>query len=328
VTQPAKLKLAGFKNLVGHHCSSSAVRSVLAYDGVEVSEALVFGLGNGLGFFYSVEPEGSPTRRFNGRAPDLEGNLFALAGRPIAWAGAWRPELIEEALASGRPLLAQTDIHPIPYYDDAHFIGHGIAIVGLIVGLEKSEVVVADIAAEGLSRMPLEAFREAVSYAYWPLLEPYRYGAAPRLEGLDVAELAPRAIARTAAYMLRPPSPQEGISGLRMMAEDLPEWRGLSDLGWACRFAYQAIEKRGTGGGGFRRLYRDFLAEVAPWVPGIDKGVISGFGEAADVWAALAQAFKAAAFEDASEIERAAALTQEIAGLEEALLGSLSAAFG
>ena len=140
------LQLDGFHNLVGHHCSSSALRSVLHFDGIEVSEALAFGLGSGLGFFYSVEPQGSPTRRFNGRAPDLEGNFYALVGKPLEWAGEWQPGRIREALSEGRPVLAQTDIFPIPYYDDAHFIGHGVAVVGL----EGDEVLVADIAAPGV----------------------------------------------------------------------------------------------------------------------------------------------------------------------------------
>ncbi len=146
------VKLLEFPNLIGAHCSSSALRSVLAYDGVNLSEALTFGLGSGLGFFYLQEPNSSPTRRFNGRAPDLEGNFYRLVRCPIAWATSWQPELITESLAANRPVLAQTDIHPIPYYDDAHFTGHGL----VVVGLEDDEVLTADIAAEGFSKMTLD----------------------------------------------------------------------------------------------------------------------------------------------------------------------------
>lgn len=318
--------LSGFRNLAGQHCSSTAVRAVLAYDGVDVSEALVFGLGSGLGFFYVADPKGSPTRRFNGRAPDLEGEFYALAGRPLAWARSWQPELLRGGLAAGRLVLAQTDIHPIPYYDDAHFTSHGLAVVGLEGEGEDAEVVTADIAAEGFSRMPLVRFREAVVHAHWPLLAPYGYAAAPELPTLDVAVMAPQAVAKTAAYMLRPPSPDEGVPGMRKMAAELPEWSDLADFAWICRFAYQAIEKRGTGGGGFRWLYRDFLSEARAHLPGASKEVIAGFDLAGASWRELAQLFKALAFEeDAARLREAAALLERLAALEASLFRALEA---
>ena len=44
-------------------------------------------------------------------------------------------------------------------------------------------------------------------------------------------------------------------------------WPALDDSPWCARFAYQVIEKRGTGGGGFRTLYAAFLAEAGAWWP-------------------------------------------------------------
>ena len=293
------LKLEGFQNLVGHHCSSSALRSVLHYDGIEVSEALAFGLGSGLGFFYAVEPQGSPTRRFNGRAPDLEGNFYRLAGAALEWVGEWQPERILESLSENRPVLAQTDIFPIPYYDDAHFIGHGVAVVGLI----GDEVLVADIAAPGFSKMTLQNFHDAVAPAHYPLLTPFSYAAAPKLSHLDVEEIAPRAVAKTAAYMLTPPTALEGVPGIFALADDLPNWLDLPDLAWAARFGYQAIEKRGTGGGGFRYLYRDFLEEVQPHV-GFNPTLLRGFAEAGDLWREVADILKHIAFAQTLEAQR------------------------
>ena len=103
-----------FPNLVGAHCSSSALRSVLAFDSVDLSEALTFGLGSGLGFFYLEEPNSSPTRRFNGRAPNLEGNFYRLVGQPIQWVEAWQPDLIAESLAANRPRFSADRHSPHP----------------------------------------------------------------------------------------------------------------------------------------------------------------------------------------------------------------------
>ena len=301
---------------------------MLAYDGVTLCEALTFGLGSGLGFFYLHEPHSSPTRRFNGRAPDLEGNFYRLVGRPIAWAGRWQPDLITESLAAGRPLLAQTDIYPIPYYDDVHFTGHGL----VVTGLEGDEVSAADIAAAGLSNMTLDDFRAAVSEHRPPLLEPYHYAPAPHIRAADltdVAALASSAIQKTAAYMLEPPSEAEGLKGLRRFAADLPDWTSLADLAWAARYGYQGIEKRGTGGGGFRPLYRDFLREVSPTLR-LGDATVEGFARSGELWSALAQELKAVSFagtdEQASRLVQAGQIASEIAALEQHLFEALKEA--
>lgn len=282
--------LSGFENLVGAHCSSSAVRSVLAYDGLDVAESVVFGLGSGLGFFYRHEDERSPSRRFNGRAPDLEGTFYRRAGAPIAWEGSWRPERIRAALTSGRPMLAQTDIHSIPYYDDVHFIGHGLAVIGV----EGDRLEVADIAAADFSHMTLAAFRAAVATDHPPLLAPYRYGVAPVVEQIDVESIAPAAIGQTAAYMLRPPSAEEGLPAMRSLAAELPSWTELADAGWACRFGYQSIEKRGTGGGNFRFLYAEFLDRLAE--RGLEVEGADAFQASGTAWSEAADHLKTAAF--------------------------------
>jgi hypothetical protein len=50
---------------------------------------------------------------------------------------------------------------------------------------------------------------------------------------------------------------------------ELDAWQDLDDWQWCARFTYQIIEKRGTGGGGFRLMYADFLNEAAAHLPQI-----------------------------------------------------------
>lgn len=64
-----------FAHYAGIHCSSSSVADLLHHDGFRASEAMVFGLGSGLGFVYVDDPKYSPVHRFNGRALDLEGKF-------------------------------------------------------------------------------------------------------------------------------------------------------------------------------------------------------------------------------------------------------------
>jgi len=294
------MKLPNFENLVGHHCSSSSLRSLLAYDGLDLSEAMCFGLGSGLGFFYSIEQNPSdalPSRRFNGRAPDLEGNFFEVFEQPIDWFSDWNPQHIPDALESRRPIIAQTDIYAIPYYDDVHFTGHGL----LIVGLEKNKIFAADIASTDFSQMSLDAFRDSLRTELAPMQSKYRYAVAPKiadldgfLDGLDDKVL--QALAKTVLYMLEPPSSFEGIAGILALAYDLPNWKSLLDRSWTARFAYQSLEKRGTGGGNFRYLFADFLEENKSYL-GCEDAIITGFRDVGLLWTKVAQNFKAIAFE-------------------------------
>ena len=40
----------GFTHTPGNHCGSTALRNLLAFHGVEISEEMAFGLGAGAGF--------------------------------------------------------------------------------------------------------------------------------------------------------------------------------------------------------------------------------------------------------------------------------------
>ena len=51
----------GYRHLPGNHCGSTALRNLLGYAGVELSEEMAFGLGAGAGFYYLTphRPAGS-----------------------------------------------------------------------------------------------------------------------------------------------------------------------------------------------------------------------------------------------------------------------------
>ncbi len=84
---------------------------------------------------------------------------------------------------------------------------------------------------------------------------------------LDPAQLeaaVPRAIERAVAEMLEPPFGEfGGLPAIDRLAAEAGSWpRAVEDWQWCARFAYQVIERRGTGGGAFRLMYSRFLAEA------------------------------------------------------------------
>jgi hypothetical protein len=48
----APVMAPGFRHRPGNHCGSTALRNVLAYHGIELSEEMAFGLGAGACFYY------------------------------------------------------------------------------------------------------------------------------------------------------------------------------------------------------------------------------------------------------------------------------------
>lgn len=314
-----------FPHYPGVHCSSTSIASLLAFDGFRASEAMVFGLGCGLGFVYVEDSRYSPVHRFNGRAPDLEGKFYRRFGHELAWHGAWKPEAIRASLAAGRPLIAQADLAGLPYYEPVHFPMHGI----VVVGFDGETATVADTYSTELQVIPSGSLRTALEGQGCPLMEePYRIATAPRIDFRIEPPLIAEAVAQTCREMLEPEIPHTGLPGMHVFASHARAWRDSEDWAWSARFAYQSIEKRGTGGGGFRALYADFLEQVAPALPWIGElDAVARLRHVADDWTNLAQACKAAFVEgDRDRLLEAGQLLDRIADSESALFEDLGGA--
>ena len=73
----------GYTHRPGHHCGSTALRNLLGFHGVEISEEMAFGLGAGACFYYVTLEDASPSRWFNGRTARLEENFNELTGAAL-----------------------------------------------------------------------------------------------------------------------------------------------------------------------------------------------------------------------------------------------------
>jgi hypothetical protein len=105
----------------------------------------------------------------------------------------------------------------------------------------------------------------------------------------DLRAAVPAAIARAVREMTEPELGElAGLAAVRRLAAEADSWpRETEDWRWCARFAYQVIERRGTGGGNFRLMYSRFLA-----AEGYPEAELAA--RAAAEWTALAGAFRAA----------------------------------
>ncbi|HET8592437.1 MAG TPA: BtrH N-terminal domain-containing protein, partial [Solirubrobacterales bacterium] len=265
----------------------TALRNLLGFHGIEISEEMAFGLGAGACFYYLVLEKQSPSRFTNGRAARLEDNFLELTEVPLRLRTEPDPEasweMVRQSIDEGHPALLLTDLYYLDHYGrSAHFPGHAV----ILAGYDEELAWLSDTAFEDLQTTSLESLKEA-RHSQQPIF-PLEGHAIDLPEGveLDRDELlahAPRAVERAASRMLEPPLGEyEGLPALERFAAEVGSWpEAAEDWQWCSRFLYQVIERRGTGGGNFRRMYARFLEEA-----GYAEAALAA--EAAEVWTSLA----------------------------------------
>ena len=280
--QPPPADDHGWRLRGGVHPDSAAIANVLAHHGTEVSEALVLGVGGGLGAGYILwefEAHHTPALvlgfrnqwQYPGRwaAKTLErlGVRFELRETGGAKGAAAR---LDAALAAGRPAIATVDRQEIGHWHlPAHQSGHGgYPVIVYGAGGDRVRIDDRNLAPLSVERARLDAARARVgSYQHrLVLIEPAEI--AP-----DTLRAAVRAGLADAAEHLSAPSDSFGLPAWRKWARMLTDTRNAKawpkvfaderGLAGALLSTYQGIEPVGAYGGHLRGLYADFLDEAA-----------------------------------------------------------------
>ncbi len=290
----------GWYHVPGRHCASTALRDAARFWGLEWDEALCFGLGRGLGAFYMENPSFSPSKWLMVRSSGLEPHFFESLGIPFEWKqaqdarSAWR--MTKEDINAGLPLLLHTDIYYIDYYNsNTHFNRHTVLMWGY--DEEAGEAYLSDTERVGLMTIPLESLAEARSSEYPPGPVSFDCYAMDRPEPqVKVKDAALGALKKGAFEMTGPEDKYPvkiGLPALEALARNLPGWAGAEDWKWSARFAYQVIEKRGTGGGAFRKMFTEFVRQVEDMHPATKPLGLSGkMEEISRAWSELAAILK------------------------------------
>ncbi|MCZ7586094.1 MAG: BtrH N-terminal domain-containing protein [Deltaproteobacteria bacterium] len=320
-----------FKHEPGFHCGSSALRLLMRHFGHEYSEPMCLGLGMAPSFSYWPTKELRPSRLFFGRNPTLEADFFrnlridAPVVRHEAPEETWPP--VRALLDAGHPVLVQVDIAHLPYYNtETHFGGHKILVAGYDEG--RHTVLLSD--SEFAEAQTLD--RDQFARARWePGLPWDLQGQWWNLRGpvtpAPLEEAVPRGLTECARRMTAGEGGLFGTGAMRRMAADLPSWHDAEDWSWCARFGYQIIERRGTGGGSFRKKYADFLDEAAAYdarVARFDLG--SRMRTIAEKWTTFAMLLKRESERDqAPDFREAAGVFAELADLEHAFFSDVAA---
>jgi hypothetical protein len=288
----------GYTHVPGNHCGSTALRNLLAFHGLDLSEEMAFGLGAGACFFY-FELEGqSPSRFTNGRTARLEEQFVELTGIELRLETADDPEgswsLARDAVDAGRPALLLSDLYYLDHYGkSAHFPGHAV----VLAGYDSEVAYLSDTAFDDLQTTRLDNLAKArhAEHPAYPLAG-HMFSIPAGVEPHDPRDAVPRAIEYAVRQMVEPALGEyQGLPALGRLAEEISDWPSdAEDWQWCARFNYQVIERRGTGGANFRRMYARFLEEA-----GYEESSLAG--EAADRWTGLAEVLYEASESDEPE---------------------------
>jgi hypothetical protein len=326
-----RIEIPGFSPFVGQHCETVATGTLLRAAGIPLSEPLMFGIGQGLGFIM-INLSSLPLPFVGGRSKPFEltealcRNLeikYAEAettSRPKAWA------TLESALARGLPVGLQLDCFDLEYFSrPVHFAGHFVAAYGL----DEQQVWLVDTAPQGSCQRTSRASLEKARFAKGPMAAKARsWTIEPPKRTPDFAAAVRRALRANARSYLAPPFKGASFLGIEKLATSLPHWQSLAkDPPRDLELAALLMERAGTGGALFRNFYRDFLEEAAA-ILGISPALVSArqlFAESAGEWTAVAALIEEGARGgQAAPLVQAAERCRAIARLEVAAMRELA----
>lgn len=306
----------------GEHCETTAMGNLLQFAGVELSEAMLFGLGQGLGFLY-WDAKGMEFPFIGGRVrPDkLTANLAEQLGLSVriqetsSVSKAWQSA--RHCIEQGIPVGLKLDSYYLDYFTNkVHFAGH----YAVLYGFDNDFAFMADTRQQGGMVKTRLTSLTAARNAKGPMSSRNRSFTLGPINALPPLATAIRAsLTKNAHDYLNPPIRNIGNKGIIKMSSEILKWLSRSsnpehDL----RLTALLMERAGTGGALFRNLYRDFLKESIVWLedPKIEQASRL-FTDIAPLWVHVSASIDhAGKTGDQKELQRTSQLLIEIADKE------------
>ncbi len=314
------------KNLTpfyGKHCETTTITNLLQNCGIKLSEPMLFGIGEGLGFIY-WDSKQMDFPFLGGRCkPDvltenivknlkLSFEVSQTTSRSKAW------ENVKTKIDNGIPVGLKLDCYYLEYFTQKiHFAGHYVTIYGY----DDNFAYLIDTEQQGLDvKTSLVSLSEARS-AKGPMSSKNRSFTITKENELpDLKEVIISAIHSNACEYLNPPITNISFQGIRKTAKVIGNW--FERPGVTPELITQAgtlMEKAGTGGALFRNMYRDFLNECNELYPDLKlKNPHSKFCTIAEMWTEVSKLIcKAGENSNELHLKEASRILFEIASLEE-----------
>lgn len=291
------MKIENLKPFDGQHCETTATGTLLKQTGIDLSEPMLFGLGEGLGFIYwNMKTMNSPF--IGGRVkPDiltqniarnlkLELTVKETSSSKKAWT------YVKELLDNGQVVGLKLDCYHLEYFSNPfHFAGHYAAIYGY----DHQNAFLVDTRQQGgLVQTSLESLALARAEKGPMASKNMYYTLQKTATEPDLNTIIPAAIKNNAAEYLNPPITNIAYKGILKTSNEIVKWfRTSQDIEGEFKLSAMMMEKAGTGGALFRNLYRDFLKESYERLQVTQlKTGYEAFTEIAELWTSVSELFE------------------------------------
>lgn len=314
----------------GQHCETTATGTLLLQLGINLSEPMLFGLGQGLGFiFWKMKTMDSPF--IGGRVKtdlltrniaqnlNLELRVKETASKQKAW------DEVKQLIDNGQAVGLKLDCYHLEYFSNPfHFAGHYAAIYGY----DSENAFLVDTRQQGgqvqtsLSSLALARAEKG------PMASKNLYYTLQLTDAkFDLKKAIPKAISNNAKDYLNPPITNIGYKGILKTSTEIIKWfHSSKDIENEFKLAASIMEKAGTGGALFRNLYRDFLKEsydlvqLEPLKTGFEN-----FSVIAQLWTTVSDLFiKVSETKDFKYIQQAADILKTISEKEKTTMEVLA----
>ncbi len=259
-----------FKHHQSAHCENGVASNLLKFNGINISEPMVFGIGSGLFFFYfpllkvnqapAISYRPMPGFIFNKAAKRL-----GIKVKRIKFSSPEKAQIaLENNLKNNIPTGLQVGVYNLTYFPDEyrfHFNAHNL----VVYGKKENTFLISDPVMETVTTLT-EKELEKVRFAKGvlsPKGQMYYPEYIPSKINLEKAII--KGIKNTCNDMLAP-VPIVGVAAMRFLAKNIRKWPKTKGVKVANHYLAQMIrmqEEIGTGGGGFRFIYGAFLQEAA-----------------------------------------------------------------
>ncbi len=266
--------VSNISHYMGSHCSSTLTSDILRKYDIDLSEEMCFGIGSGLGFLY--RKCWSPSYyMILGRGNDLEEKIGQHLGvftdinisydDDMAW------NEVKKLIDSDKPVLLDVDASLLPYmksrfalFDYVRYGGHKACLVGY--DDDKREAALFDYAWQNIQYVSYEELQAARNSdtGEFPSANMWISFYLPDKK-VKIEDAVFRGIGYNIHTMKHPVTTQTGLNGMGKFLHQVTYWpieKSEEQVRKNAFIAYMMLEKVGTGGGNFRKIYARFLKEA------------------------------------------------------------------
>lgn len=258
-----KLNISPF---IGQHCETTATGTLLEQLGIKMSEPMLFGLGEGLGFIiWNMKTMDFPFIGGRIKTDLVTKNIAKNLGLKLivkettsvnkAWSS------VKELLDNNKAVGLKLDCYHLEYFSNPiHFAGHYVAIIGY----DETYGYLIDTAQQGTSVKTSLASLEKARSEKGPMSSKNLYYTLDKTEDIvTIKDAVINAIKNNALAYLNPPIKNLTYKGIIKASDEIIKWFDTSkNIREEFNTSAMLMERAGTGGAIFRNLYRDFLKEA------------------------------------------------------------------